>query len=892
MKNTNFKSQIKPHLANMKTILLAMLVSILSISQSIGRDKTPRQYRATRITGIAPTIDGNLDDPGWQLVKWEGGFVQYEPRNGAEPSHQTKFKVAFDDNNLYVAVRAFDSSPDSIVSRLTRRDTQDGDVLQVGLDSYHDKRTAFVFGVTAGGVKIDKIITDDGNGEDNSWDPNWWVSTGIDGEGWIAEMRIPLSQLRFDKRSEGIWGFQILRTLYRTGESSLWNHMPMGEPGLVRHFGTITGLDGLEPRTVFDVTPYAVTSFSSYPAQSGNPFLTGSDISTKFGVDAKIGITNNITLDLTVLPDFGQVETDPSEVNLSAYETFLNERRPFFTEGRNISSFSIGIGDGGLGNDNLFYSRRIGRRPAGSIPNQLNSFTDTPKFTRIVGAAKVTGRNDKGLSLSVIESVTAEEKAEIDINGQRSFETVEPLTNFLVGRVTQELGGGNTIIGAMFTSVNRKLNDNLEKQMHRAAYSGGIDLTQYFKNRSWQLNINAAMSHVQGTEAAIQRTQRSSARFFQRPDAEHVEFDPTRTSLSGTGGRLQIGNFGSGHWNFLAAIAWKSPGFEINDIGYMREADQLISVLWAGYRQWKPKGIYRSFNFGGNMYQARAFSGKLIANGANLNGSMQFSNFWSAWAGFESNFNITSMTHLRGGPSIKLPPVVSGWSGFSTNRRKKLFGQLSSNFNFGADNHQGLFTISPGITYKPADNINFSFTPSYMKRFEQLQWVRQANFNGNPRYIMGTIDQEVVRFSLRMNYTVLPDLTIQLWAQPFVASGQYKDFKYITNLRAQNFHDRFATYQPGQISLDNGTYRIDEDQNGTTDYSFGNPNFRLKEFLSNVVIRWEFRPGSSLFLVWSQNRGDFEQNGSIRFFDDIGGLFQNKGNDIFLVKLTYRIGVR
>ncbi len=876
----------------MKTFLFSLTLVLISISQVNGREIIKKSHRATVISGVAPIIDGKLDDIAWKSGVWETVFTQFEPRNGLEPTHQTGFKIIFDDSNLYVGIRAFDSSPDSIVVRQTRRDTQDGDMIQIGFDSYNDGRTAFAFGVTTGGSKIDFIITNDGEGQDYSWDPNWWVGTSVDHEGWIAEMRIPLSQLRFDKKKGGVWGLQLLRSVFRTGEVSLWNHQEQGEPGLVRHFGLVKGLEGLKPGTVFDVTPYAVSSFSSFPAQAGNPFRTGTDLSGKFGLDTKIGLTNNFTLDITVLPDFGQVEADPSEVNLSAYETFLTEKRPFFVEGRNISNFALGIGDGGLGNDNLFYSRRIGRKPSGTIPIQNGAFYDRPEFTRILGAAKITGRNDRGLSLSIIETITAEEKSEMDLNGTRSFQTIEPLTNFLVGRITQELKGGNTIVGAMLTNVRRKLNDNLAIQMHGTAYSGGIDLTQYFKNRSLQLNINAALSHVRGSEAAIQRTQRSSARYFQRPDADHIEFDPTRTSLTGTGGRVQFGNFGSGHWNFMAAVTWKSPGFEINDIGYMREADQIVSVLWGGYRQWKPKGIYRDFDFGASLYQVNNFAGKLIGNGANVNGSIQFSNFWNFWSGVETNFNITAMTHLRGGPSIKLPSVVRGRVGFSTNRRKKFWGQLSSNIGLGVDNYQKIFNLSPSITYKPADNINFSFNPSYMKRFEQLQWVRQASFNGEPRYIMGTIDQEVVRFSFRMNYTVVPDLTIQLWAQPFVASGQYKDFKYITNPHASVFTERFHKYNTGQLSSQEGLFYIDENQNGTTDYTFANPNFRFKEFLSNIVVRWEFRPGSSLYFVWSQNRDDVEQNGSIDFIDDIGGLFKNKGNDIFLVKFSYRIGVR
>jgi len=875
----------------MKTFFL-FLLHIIIISAAIAQNGEKRQYHAMRLEGPAPAIDGILDDEAWQQGEWQGDFTQYEPYNGRQASQPTFFKVLFDDNNLYVAIRALDASPDSIVSRLTRRDNEDGDGVGIAFDSYFDQRTAFIFGVSAGGVKGDWVMTNDGANEDRSWDPNWWVKTNINEEGWVAEMRIPLSQLRFEKDGSGIWGLQVFRNIYRHRELSFWNHIPKDAPGMVRLSGLLFGIENLEPRKIFDITPYTVASASSYPAVTGNPFRTGSDVQLKAGLDAKIGLSNNITMDMSLLPDFGQVEADPSEVNLSAYETFFEEKRPFFIEGRNISSFSVGLGDGGIGNDNLFYSRRIGRRPAGRFNPVEGSYSNIPAFTRILGAAKVTGKTENGLSIAIIESVTAEEKAEIDFHGERSFETVEPLTNFFVVRVQKDINEGNTIVGGMFTSVNRRLNDNLSSQMHGNAFSGGIDFTQYFKDKTWMFNLNAAMSHVSGDQESIFRTQRSPARYFQRPDATHVEVDPNRTSLTGTGGRMQFGRFGAGHWSFMAAMLWKSPEFEINDLGYMREADQIISVLYAGYRQWKPKGFYRSYNINASTYTALNFGGTRIVTGGNVNGSIGFKNYWNANAGVEINHGITSTAHLRGGPAIIIPDAISGWAGLRTDSRKKFFAGLSGNFAIGAEDYQNFYRIGPNFTYRPFDNLSFSFAPSYSERFEQLQYVSQRNFNGEPRYLFASIDQKIINFSFRLNYTIRPDLTIQFWGQPFVASGTYYDFKYITNPKANDFSDRFHVFSDGQMQLSEGVYLIDEDQNGTIDYSFGNPNFRFKEFLSNLVIRWEYNPGSSVFLVWSQNRSGFEPNGRLSFFNDIGDLFAEKGTNIFLVKFTYRIGVR
>ena len=636
----------------MKNILFLIALILLITMAAKAQPTEKKRYRATEITE-APVIDGILDDAAWLAGEWIDDFTQFEPYNGRPASQRTEFKILFDANNIYVAIKAFDTAPDSIVKRLTRRDEVDGDMVGVGFDSYHDLRTAFVIGLSAGGVKFDQMMTNNGQNEDQTWDPNWWGKTSINEEGWIAEMKIPFSQLRFDKNSDGIWGLEVYRTLYRKNEMSFWQHIPKDAPGMIHLFGEMEGFEQIKPRKIFDLTPYGVASFDRYQAQAGNPFATGRDFRLNGGLDAKIGVTNNMTLDLTVNPDFGQVEADPSEVNLTAYETFFEEKRPFFVEGNNITNFSVGLGEGGIGNDNLFYSRRLGRRPQGYPGLEAGEYADIPRATTIISAAKLTGKTKNGLSIGFIESVTAEEKAEIDNGGTRSFQTVEPLTNYFVGRVQKDHNSGNTIFGSMFTSVNRDLTDNLKNSLHSSAYAGGVDFTQYFKEKQWMFNVNAAMSYVSGSELAMVRTQRSSARYFQRPDAEHFTLDSTRTSMTGTGGRMQLVKSGNSHWSAMAAMVWKSPEFEVNDIGYMREADNIIQVLWVGYREWEPKGIYRSYNVGINQYSAWNFGGKHMVDGVNMNGNITFKNFWNASAGGEMNYNSVSNAALRGGPMMK-----------------------------------------------------------------------------------------------------------------------------------------------------------------------------------------------------------------------------------------------
>ena len=872
--------------------LSIFLLSLFCSTLLWSTDHMARHYQATRLSGPPPEIDGVLDDTAWEQGEWTGDFIQFEPYNGRKPSQQTAFKVLFDENNLYVAIRAYDNAPDSIVKRLTRRDQIEGDHVAIGFDSYHDKRTAFVFGVNAAGVKYDLIISNDGQNEDSSWDPNWWVRTGIDDKGWVAEMRIPLSQLRFEQKGEGLWGVQVLRETHRYGETSFWSHIPSDAPGLVHRFGTLGGFNGIEPRSVFDVTPYVVSSADRYPTVESNPFLDGSDHNYKLGMDAKIGLTSNLTMDVTINPDFGQVEADPSQVNLTAYETFFEEKRPFFIEGRNISSFNLGIGDGDNGNDNLFYSRRIGRRPQGRISVENGAHVNTPGFTDILGAAKMTGRTESGLSVAIIDAVTSEEQAEIALSGERSFKTVEPLTNFFVGRLQKEFNNGHSMIGGMFTSVNRRNNDNLADQMHGAAYSGGMDYSRYFSDRTWLLSVNGAMSHVTGNESAILRTQRSPARYFQRPDASHVEVDSARTSLTGTGGKVQLVKTGGGHWNFFSAVTWKSPEFELNDIGYMRETDQITQVIAVSYREWEPKSFYRSYNIGMNQYSIWNFAGESLMKGWNANGFIRYRNYWSTNFGINYNYDMVSTNLLRGGPAFRMPNQVNSWFGARTDNRKNLVASINGNLTKGGEGSRESHRIGLGLTYRPLDNLNMSLNPSYYKNTQSLQYVSRTSHGELPRYVFGQIKQEVVSFSFRLNFTFLPDLTLQYWGQPFVAAGYYSDFKYITDPMAENFEDRYALMGPDQITLTDGIYRVDENLDGNTDYQFRKPDFRVQEFLSNLVLRWEYNPGSTIHLVWSQNRSGFAQNGNLQYGRSMDDLFSIEAHNTFLIKMTYRIGVR
>ena len=876
-----------------KSLILSSLIIIATPMLLLGQSEyLPKKvYEAYRVE-VAPVINGVFDDEAWQQGNWEGDFTQLEPYADRPPSQQTEFKLAFDDANLYIAIKALDSAPDSITNRMSRRDNGDGDMVFVVFDSYHDLRTGFTFGLSSAGVRFDMIQSNNGQHEDPTWDPIWLAKAQIHDWGWGAEMKIPFTQLRFNKKSKAVWGFEVARQVFRKNELSLWHPIPRNAPGFMHAMGELDGLQTIEPRKQLDLTPYSVAAMHTYETEAGNPYAAGSDFKYNVGLDGKIGVTNNLTLDFTINPDFGQVEADPSEVNLTAFETFFEEKRPFFIEGKSITSFNVGLGDGDVGNDNLFYSRRIGRRPQGYPSLENDEYASVPRFTRILGAAKITGKTEKGLSVGFVEALTADTKAIIDLDGTERKETIEPLTNYSLARVQKDFNKGNSIIGGAVTSAIRKLDGTEMDYLHQNATTAGIDFTQYFKERNYMLNGALYMSNVQGSEEAVSNTQQSSARYFQRPDANYLTFDETRTALSGVGGKLEFGKIG-GNWNFLFMNVFKSPGLELNDMGYMQLSDNVLNVLWTGYNFTEPFSIFRSLNLNNDVYISNDFGGQITGIGYEYNINADFKNFWGAGIGGGWNFHDVSNRMLRGGPSMYLPNNGRIRYRVMTDDRKAFSAGFFGNHNWGAEDYYKRNSYTLFMTIRPMNTLSISLLPSYSHNLQELQYVSRQDMNDEDRYIFGKIDQRVLSMSLRINFNITPDLTIQYWGQPFMASGEYTDFKMITDSKADSFTDRYHIYSSGQISLVDNTYTINEDEDMNVDYSFDNPDFTVDEWLSNLVIRWEFMPGSTAYLVWSQTRNYYIQDGNFELGDNLNNLFTgDKATNTLLVKFSYRFGLR
>jgi len=859
------------------------------VPDSTAQTAIPRRSYTTRhMNGAALKLDGRLDDACWEMVEWSTDFTQWEPTEGQPPTFQTAFKILYDDHALYIAYRAYDSEPERISELLTRRDHFPGDWVEINIDSYHDQRTAFSFTSSVSGVRGDEFVSDDGDSWNGNWDPIWELETQTDNEGWTAEAKIPFSQLRFANRDEQVWGIQVQRRLFRKEERSLWQAKKKKENGWVSRFGELHGIRGIRPQRQVELLPYTVGRGERFEEVPANPFLDGSDTDFEVGVDGKVGVSSDITLDFTVNPDFGQVEADPSEVNLTAFETRFDEKRPFFIEGASILDFPLApaVTGGTFTADNLFYSRRIGRGPR-YRPSPLDGeYLDQPSATSIIAATKLSGRTSRGLSIGVLESVTAKENARIDAGGILRDEAVEPLTNFFVSRLQQDMRGGSTQLGGLFTAVNRDISAPQLAFLHRSAYSGGLDLLHQWHNKDWYVAGTGSASQVTGDPVAVLATQTAPARYYQRPDNDYVDVDPTRTSLTGHAGSMRFGKRGGKHWRFETGGAWRSPGFEINDIGFLRSADQINQFTWVQYSIRNSFSIFRQMSINGNQWVDWDFGGGRLQKQANTNFHLSFKNQWNFSAGYTRAWDRVSNTELRGGPSMRLQNGGSGWFGVDTNQGRKVFASFGADFSDSDENSAKFRDVWADLTVRPTNPLRVTLSPFYSTNDRELQFVTTRAFGGEGRYLFGTLDQETASLTVRLDYTVRPNLTVQYYGAPFVSAGSYRDIKRITDSHAAAYRDRFHTFGPNEISSTDGVYHIDEDVDGTVDYSFSNQDFNVREFNSNLVVRWEFQPGSLMYVVWSQARSDFVPNGRFELSNDAGGLFDMHPYNIFLLKVS------
>lgn len=882
-----------------KHLFLLITCAIVS-SHILGQpaDSIPQKsYTSVRIPNAAIIIDGDLGDEAWAAIPFGGGFRQWQPNEGQAPTEPTEFKIAYDDKYLYVAYYCYDSKPDSIVKRMGRRDDFPGDFVEINIDSYHDKRTAFSFTISVSGVRGDEFVSNNGNNWDDNWNPIWFAKTKLVHNGWTAEIKIPFSQLRYGNEPVKTWGFNITRNLFRRQERSNFQFIPQRTGVWVSNFALLQGISNIPRHRQVEIAPYLIAQVDKYKKQPGNPFATGFDKKLTAGVDGKVAVTNDLILDFTINPDFGQVEADPSQVRIDGFQNFFEERRPFFIESRNIFEYQLTGSEAGgdYDADLLFYSRRIGSSPHGYAATGPGGFAKVPQNTSILGAAKFSGKTKKGLSIGVLESITQRELATIDENGLRSKQLVEPLTSYFVGRLQQDYKGGNTILGGIFTAVNRE--NGLNDILHRSAYSGGLDFVHYWKSRTWYIRGNIVYSNVSGSRQAIYNTQTAFEHLFQRPGASELKLDSSRTSLTGTGGTLRFGKTG-GHqgklgqvFQFETGVTLRSPELELNDIGFMLTSNEINHFTWMGLHFQKPFSIFRNARINYNHWSRWDYSGQFLFQLFNVNAHATFNSNWQTGGGFNWNPYDVSNNALRGAGSVRRPSGLGAFYYLTTDGRKKLQANANIEGFWGTDHAVHSYDLTLGLYYQPSNALNISLNASYGNYYrKQDQFVDNVDFNGDVRTIVSSVKQQTLRFVLRVNYNITPDLTVQYYGQPYITRPLYSKFAYVSAPLATKYDARFTGFTAAQINNGGGGYTIDEDLDGNADYGFGKPDFNFVQFRSNLVARWEYKPGSELYLVWSQGN-------TPNAFDELDtpiahSLFNNAlsgaPRNIFLVKWTYR----
>ena len=877
-------------------ILLALAV-LGGVAYAQEHPPTSVRAHAVRRAGEI-AIDGRLDEAAWTAAPKQSGFIQRFPKDATAPSVDTRFAIVYDDEAVYVGVWADDPQPDQIRALLTRRDVDaPADAVTVAFDSYHDRRTAYAFQLNAAGVQRDMLLFDDTNSDD-TWDAVWTGDVAVTQEGWTAEYRIPLSQLRFASAENQEWGFQILRVIGRTGEQDSWSPWPRSTPQVVSKFGIVDGIQHIGNATRLELLPYATGGLDRMPIESGDPLNQSNHWRRNAGLDVKYGLGPAFTLSATLNPDFGQVEADPSKINLSGSELFFAEKRPFFLEGVDLFKLPIGNSDNSV--EGAFYSRRIGAAPPS--PDESFDFINAPQTTPIYGAAKLTGKTASGWSVGVLDAVTGSETTEIALAADgsgappmRSELATAALTNFAIARVKRDFNNGETAVGASATAVNRSLDEpRLKALLHDQAYTGGLQLQHRWWDNAWTANVNVMGSWVHGSPEAMADTQRSSVHYFQRPDDEAASFDPMRTSMSGLAAKWMVGQLGdSKHWRYGAGGDLRTPGLELNDAGFQLNSDRMIPFFWGQYHDDTPGEHLLNWQFNSDVFWVQTFEPRLLDTGLESNLNVQFNNYWQAGAYANYDRGRWAINALRGGPALRASGTgtfANAW--MTTDTRKPVWFNFST---YGSHNWtSGAFDggVDLGATIQARSNIDIFVGPSIYHRNEPLMYVDQVpdDFMADQtHYVFGRLHETDVSMTVRANWTFSPHLALQVYAQPYIASGYYTELKEIDHPAADRYTDRFHVFTGDELRLTDGTYSV---ARGGASYSFGQPDFNFRQLRSTVVLRWEYRPGSTVFAIWSHGQtSDSFDDGRFRFGRDFSDLAGSRSQNVVMVKANYWIGL-
>ncbi|MFB0516324.1 MAG: DUF5916 domain-containing protein [Candidatus Neomarinimicrobiota bacterium] len=880
---------------------LLFLIAFISVVFADDKAFNAADYKARDISAIRLNeplrIDGRLTEPIYQTPSNQT-FIQLDPDNGEPATEETEVWVAYDDGALYIGARMWDDQPDSIVALMGRRDANfNTDFFLALIDAYHDKRSGFFFGINPSGAIQDGTFYND-SWSDDSWDGVWDGKTAIDENGWTAEMRIPFSQLRFNQQKEYVWGILLARIIQRRNETDLFTYIERGESGVVSHAATLRGIEDIQPPERREFTPYVTSGYSSLPSEKDNPFLKGRDTNLKLGTDLKMGIGSNITVDATINPDFGQVEVDPSVINLSAYETYYQEKRPFFVEGASIFSFGTHGPTSRWGfnsyEPDFFYSRRIGRPPQCEVDTE--GWVDMPTASSILGAAKISGKLNGDWSLGGLSALTNREFAQINEEGNVRSQEVEPLTSYNLVRTQKEFNDGRQGLGVLGTYVYRHFDDPaLRDVLADNALVFGIDGWTFIgPEKEWAIGGWGGFSRVAGAENRMIDLQHSSIHYFQRPDAEHVAVDSAMTAMMGYASRFTL-NRETGHLILNAALGLVSPGFESNDMGLHFGTDRINKHLGIGYNWYDPGKVFRRAQLITAYMSNHNFGGAKINEMVFLFGYAQLLNYW----GFEAitgwGPRTLSDTHLRGGPMVV---SMAGWFvdfNINTDNRKNIVANIYSEINH-REMGSWSYNVSGNLEIKMGTRLNLRIGPHYSTNRTIDQFIdiieddNATAMYGN-RYVMAQIDQKTISADLRIDYTFTPRLSLQAYFQPFIAVGSYSHFKEFKRPKSYDFLEYGQEGSTIDRDDESGEYIIDPTGGDDSNvFYIEYPDFNFKALVGTAVLRWEFTPGSTLYLVWTRNGYDERNPGDFQFGRDLSDLFGATADNIFAIKVAYWIG--
>ena len=857
------------------------------------------------------SLDGRLDEAAWQAATPVTEFTQIDPNEGQPGSQRTEMRFLFDEGALYVGARMYDTEGRAGVrTSLVRRDASfNSDYMEVVIDGFHDHLGRAFFQVNPSGSKFDML----GIGSsccDEGWDPIWEAATRIDDDGWSAEIRIPLSQLRFSNAPVQTWGLQLRRWIQRRNELQQWAFWRKNESGGPNRFGHLEGLEfGERSGRQLELLPYVAAKTQNLSVPNGDPFNGGNVQSARLGLDLKYNLSSNFTLDATFNPDFGQVEADPAVVNLTAFETSFPEKRPFFIASSGVFSF------GGfscyfcsnVSSLSAFYTRRIGRSPQGAdLAHGAGTYADVPEATTILGAAKITGRTSNGLTIGVLNAVTNRETARVrPESGTDLNQVVEPLTNYFVGRVKKDLMRGNLVLGGIATSVLRDMDPVFEPRLTRHAELIGTDVRYTFKERNYSLTGNFAITNIEGDPAVISARQRAAARYFQRPDRKPGsdgfftnQLDANATSMRGGGAYMRLAK-DAGNWLWETAVNVRTPGFEANDLAFLTRAD----YVWYNaniFRSFtKPTAWYRDLALIAGGQEQQNFDGDITDRQLHFFVGMTARNFWNFNTFYLYRPDLLDDRLLRGGPVVEKPGVdVIGMNMNSDSRGRIIF----HSFGEYAKNRLGGWgkNIGAGITWRPAPNATLTLGPGWNDSRSMLQYVRRFEDPTNTafygaRYVLASIDQKQLSLETRLSWTFSPTTSLELFAQPLLASGDYFDFKEYDAPRSGDVsifgRDRGTiTEAPSTSPGAPSNITIDPDGSGpAAPLQFANPDFNFRSLRGNAVFRWEFKPGSVMYVAWAHSRSASLSVGDFRFSRDFSGMFENVPDNVFLVKASFWI---